>query len=152
MSQFNGTRTDHFRFWNQFETKIDKSKVTKLSYLKEMIIPKARLLMNVLSWDTEGYEQAKNILSTKVWKPIELANAHIQIILLLTVIGRANPVQINEFYEKLMTNVQSLDTMGKLKEINGYAQTSIDKAPGIRANLERIDSNWHKWDFGQFVE
>ena len=40
ISQFKGTHTDHFRFWNQFETKIDKSKVTKLSYLKEMIIPK----------------------------------------------------------------------------------------------------------------
>lgn len=72
MSQFNGTHTDHFRFWNQFETKIDKSKVTKLSYLKEMIIPKVRLLMNVLPWDTEGYEQAKNIFSAKAGKPIEL--------------------------------------------------------------------------------
>ena len=71
--------------------------------------------MDVLPWDTEGYEQAKNILSTKAGKPIELANAHIQNILLLTVIVRVNPVQINEFYEKLMTNVQSLDTMGKLK-------------------------------------
>ena len=71
--------------------------------------------MDVLPWDTEGYEQAKNILSAKAGKPIELANAHIQNILLLTVIVRANPVQINEFYEKLMTNVQSLGTMGKLK-------------------------------------
>ena len=51
-----------------------------------------------------------------------------------------------------MTSVQSLDTMGKLKEINGYVRRTIDKLPGIRANLVRIDSDWHYWDFGQFVE
>ena len=51
-----------------------------------------------------------------------------------------------------MTSVQSLNTMGKLKEINGHVRTTIDKLPGIRADLVRIDSDWHYWDFGQFVE
>ena len=51
-----------------------------------------------------------------------------------------------------MRSVQSLDTMGKLKEINGYVRTTIDKLPGIRADLIRIDSDWHSWDFGQIVE
>ena len=90
-------------------------------------------------------------MSSKFGKPSELANAHIQNILSLPVIARKNPVRINEFYEKLMTSVQSLDTMGKLKEINGYVRTNIDKLPGIRADLVRIDSDWYNWDFGQFV-
>ena len=51
-----------------------------------------------------------------------------------------------------MTSVQSLDAMGKLKEINGHARSTINKLPGIRAGLVRIDSNWHNWDFEQFVE
>ena len=41
VSQFNGTHIDYFRFWNQFETRKDKSElslVTKLSCLKEMVI------------------------------------------------------------------------------------------------------------------
>ena len=45
-SPFLGTYTDFFRFWNQFETQIDKIGlhcVTKLSYLNEMIVPKVRL-------------------------------------------------------------------------------------------------------------
>ena len=51
-----------------------------------------------------------------------------------------------------MTSVQSLDTMEELKEMNGYVPTTIDKLPGIRADLVRIDDDWHNWDFGQFVE
>ena len=42
-----------------------------------------------------------------------------------------------------MTSVQSLDTIGKLKEINEYVQTTIGKISGITADLVRIDSNWH---------
>ena len=42
--------------------------------------------------------------------------------------------------------------MGKLKEINGYVRTTIDTLPGIRADLVRMDSDWHNWDFGQSVE
>ena len=51
-----------------------------------------------------------------------------------------------------MTSVQSLDTMEKLKEIDRYVRTAIDKLPGIRGDLVRIDSDRHNWYFGQFVE
>ena len=43
ISPFTGTHIDFFRFWNQFETQIDKSDlqcVTKLSYLNEVLVPK----------------------------------------------------------------------------------------------------------------
>ena len=82
----------------------------------------------------------------------QVPNAHIQNILSLPVIAGTNPVRINEFCKMLMTSVQSLDTMGKLKEINGYVRTTIDKLSGIRADLVRIDSDCHNWDIGKFVE
>ena len=50
----------------------------KLTYLKEMVIRKVRLLIEGLPWNVEGYERVKNILSSKFGKPSELANAHIQ--------------------------------------------------------------------------
>ena len=112
ISQFNGTHIDYFRFWNQFETQIHKSEqssVTKPSYLKEMVIPKVRLLIDGLPWSTEGYERAKNILSSKFGKPSEFANAHIQNILSLPVTAGTNPVLIDEFYEKLVTSVQAME-------------------------------------------
>ena len=49
-----------------------------LSYLKEMIIPKVRLLIDGLPRNTEVHERAKIILSLKFGKPSELANAHVQ--------------------------------------------------------------------------
>ena len=155
ISQFSGTHIDQFRFWNQFQTQIDKSElspVTTLRYLKKMVIPKVRLLIEGLPWNTEGYERAKNILSSKFGKPSELANAHIQNILSLPVIAGTNPVRINEFYEKLMTSVQSLDTMGKLTEINGCIRSTTDKLLGISTDLVTIDSDWDNWDFGKLVE
>ena len=67
-------------FTNQFETQIDKSElssVTKLSYLKKIVIPNVLLFIDGLPWSTERYEQAKSIFG----KPSELANARIQNIL-----------------------------------------------------------------------
>ena len=52
----------------------------------------------------------------------------------------------------MMASVQSLYTKGKLKEINGYVWTTIDKLSGIRADLVRMDSDWHNWDFRKSVE
>ena len=48
--------------------------------------------------------------------------------------------------------MQSLETLGKLKEISWYVTMSIDKLQGIRGNLVRSDDNWREWDFPKFVE
>ena len=42
--------------------------------------------------------------------------------------------------------------MGKIKEINGYIRVTIDKSPGIRADLVRLDDNRHDWAFPQMLE
>ena len=59
----------------------------------------------------EGYTRAKNILMTKYAKPREVPNSHIQYIMGLSVITETNPTRINEFYEKLITNIQTLEFM-----------------------------------------
>ena len=48
--------------------------------------------------------------------------------------------------------MQSLDTMGKLKETNGYVRYTLEKLPGIRADLFRLDKDRQEWKFGQFAE
>ena len=48
MKKFKGTALDWFRFWNQVETEIDQvqiSPINKFSYLKELLVPKVRLLI-----------------------------------------------------------------------------------------------------------
>ena len=70
----------------------------------------------------------------------------------LPIISGTNPVKIHQFYEKLLFNVQALETLGKLKEVNGYVRTSLDKLEGIRGDLVRTDDDWREWDFTKFVD
>ena len=155
ITKFNGTHLDWFRFWNQFESDIEKSElspVSKFSYLKELVSPKVRSLIDGLPFTTEGYTRAKNILEKKYGKPSEVANAHVQNIMSLPHIHNSNPYKIHEFSEKLLSSVQALETMGKIKEINGYVRLTLDKLQGIRADLVRTDDDWQDWKFPQLVE
>ena len=71
ITQFAGTHLDWFRFWNQHETRIDKSALSptsKFSYLKELLAPKARVLIDGLPFTTEGYERANGYFKVKVWE------------------------------------------------------------------------------------
>ena len=67
-------------------------------------------------------------------------------------INNANPQKSHDFSEKLLCSVQTLDTMGKIKEMNGYVRVILDKLQGIRAGLVRNDDNWQDWKFQQLVE
>ena len=103
ISKFQGTFLDWTRFWNQFETEIDKAKLTqvaKFSYLKELLVPSVRAIVDGLPFTTEGYERAKHILKTKYGKPSEVANAHMQCIIGLSTIHGVDPAKIHEFHEK----------------------------------------------------
>ena len=150
LTKFNGTRLDWFRFWNQFESDIEKSElapVLKFSYLIGLVSPKVRSLIDGLPFTTEGYTKAKNILVKKYGKHSEVANAHVQNIMSLPHINNSNPYKIHEFSEKLLSNVQALETMGKLKEINGYVRLTLDKLQGVRADLVRIEDDLQDWNF-----
>ena len=65
ITKFDGTPQDWMRFWGQFETQIEKSsapEVTKLSYLKELLVLKVRNLIDGLLLTAEGYHKAKDAL------------------------------------------------------------------------------------------
>ena len=98
ISRFQGTFLDWTRFWNQFETEIDK--VAKFSYLKELLVPSVRASVDGLPFTTEEYERAKHILKTKYGKSSEVANAHMQCIIGLSTIHGVDSAKIHEFHEK----------------------------------------------------
>ena len=126
---------------------IDSSRlanVTKLLYLKEFLEPKVRIIINGLAFTSEGHSRVKIILEEKYGKPSEEANAHIQSIMNLPCIGNADPYKTNRFYEKLQMNVNTLYTIGKLREIKGYVRFVLDKHGGIRVGLMRMDDKTSK--------
>ena len=137
MSKFECTHLDWERYWSQSEFEIDRAEfaqVTKFNFLNEMLKPKVRILVDGLPFTTERYERAKKILKTKYDKDSVVANAHMQSLISLPTITSSNPHKINEFYEKLVTHVQALDTGGKLKEIKGYVRLTLGKLPSIKSD------------------
>ena len=99
--------------------------MSKFSCLKELVIPKIRLLIDSLPFTSEGYTRAKNVLMTKYGKPSEVANAHVQNIMSLPQINNANPQKIHEFSQNLLCSVSVLDTKGEIKEMNGYVRVTL---------------------------
>ena len=120
--------------------------------MKELLASRVRAVIDGLPFYSEGYPSAKNILMTKYAKPKEVATAHIQCIMGLPVITGTNPTRINEIYEKLVTNIQTLESPGKKKDIGGNVRLTLDKLSGIRSDLVRLDDNRQEWRFPQLVE
>ena len=120
--------------------------MSKVSYLKELVSLKVRSLIDGLPFTTEGYTRAKIILVKKFGKHSGVANAHVQNIMSLPHINNSNPYKIYEFSEKLLSSVQALETIRKLKETNGLRLTlvrlTLDKLHGIRVDLVRTDDDW----------
>ena len=155
ITKYNGTHADWLRFWNQFEAEIhaaDIPAVTKFAYLKELVDPKVRTGIDGLPFSSEGYERARNILKSRYGKTSEIVNAYVNGLLSLPTIHGSQPAKVHSFYEKLVSNVQSLQTLGKLKDVNGYVRSTLDKLEGIRGDLVRTDDEWQMWDFPQLVE
>ena len=100
--------------------------MTKFAYLKELVDPKVRAEIDGLPFTTEGYERAKNILIGEYGKTSEIVNAYVQNIANLPVITGTQPAPIHEFYKKLVYSVQSLETLGKLKDVTGNARSALD--------------------------
>ena len=155
ISKFNGTYTDWTRFRQQYQASIgaaDIPNVTKFSYLKELLEPKIRGLIEGLPLSSEGFERAKNTLKTKYGKESEIVNAYVTNIMSLEPVHGANPNKISIFYEKLSANVQALETLGRIGEVNGYVRLTLDKLDGIRGDLVRTDDDWQSWKFPNLIE
>ena len=93
ITKFNGTFQDWPRFWAQFTESIDKAAiagVTKFSYLKELLVPKAGASVKALPFSSEGYMRAISILKDKYGNDSEIVKAYKKEILELPVISGVN--------------------------------------------------------------
>ena len=155
ITPFNGSYHDWLRFWGQFSAGIelaDIPDVMKFSYLKELVEPKIRTCIDGLPFTTEGYKSAKKILEEKYGNTSEIVNSYVEEIVNLPTITSTRPEKIHPFYEKLVYCVQSLETLGKLQEVNGYVRLTLNKVPGIRGDLVRTEPKWKDWTFTDLVK
>ena len=71
ITPFQANHLDWLRFWNEFNAEIEKlalPAVPKFSYLKELLAPKANVLINGLPFNAKGYDRAKIILESAYGK------------------------------------------------------------------------------------
>ena len=138
ITKCNGALENWLAFWNKFEAEIDKTglpAVTKFAYLKELVEPRVRKGIDGLPFTFEGYERAKNTLQTNYGQTSEIINTHVENIQGLPVISGTHPTKIHDFFETLLYNVQSLETLGKTSDYKALVRGVLTKLPGIKAAL-----------------
>ena len=78
-------------------------------------------------------------------------NAYIENILALPFISGTQPAKVHDFYEALLYNVQSLETLGKTSECVALVRGILNKLPGIKAELVQGHPEWQSWNFTQLL-
>ena len=96
-------------------------------------------MVDSFPFTSEVYSRNKAILQAKFGERRVVANAHINCIVSLPIVFGSHPNKVHDFHEKLRSSVQALETMRKLNEIKGYVRNTLDKLPGIRIDLVRLD-------------
>ena len=81
----------------------------------------------------------------------EIVNAYIENILALPFISGTQPAKVHDFYEALLYNVQSLETLGKTSECVALVRGILNKLPGIKAELVQGHPEWQSWNFTQLL-
>ena len=145
ITKFDGTPQDWMRFWGQFETQIDKSSVpdvTKISYLKELLVTKVRNLIDGLPFTGDGYQRAKDLLARRYGKTSEVVGTYVRNILELPTIRERDVKKIHEFYEVLLFNIESLQTLQSLNKLDAAVRFTFDKLGIIKNELAMMEGNW----------
>lgn len=130
ITEFDGTFEQWLPFWNKYKAEVDSTDlppVTKFAYLKELVEPKVRSNIDGLPFTTEGYERAKNILQSEYGKESEIIHAYVNNIMGLPTITDSSPKQVEDFYKKLLYNVQSLETPWRSARILNIQQASANR-------------------------
>ena len=100
---------------------------------------------------TEGYIKAQALLKKRYGQTSEVVGAYVNILELPTIRER-DGAKIHDFYEKLLFNVESLQTLKKLNELDAAPRFTFEKLEVIKNELALIDDNWREWTFKEFLK
>ena len=150
ITKYDGTYEKWLSFWNKFEAEINSSDlpaVTKFAHLKELLESKVCGSIDGLPFTSEGYQRAKNILTSNYGKMSEIVRAYIDNLNALPVITGSQPSKIHNCCQTLNYNVPSLEMLGKLLSCLSMVRGVLDKRPGIKAELVSGKVGWQDLGF-----
>ena len=76
----------------------------------------------------------------------------VKAILELPTVKERDVTKIHSFYENLLFNVESLQTLNSLEQLNAAVRFTFDKLDIIKSELAMTNENWDKWTFIEFVK
>ena len=74
-----------------------------------------------------------------------VVNAHMDEIINLTPVRGSNYRKVQEFYEKLSKNFDTLQTLEEGEKLHGFVMATLNKLPQVKPDLMRVDENWEDW-------
>ena len=125
--------------------------ISKLGYLQGYLSEKMRSLIANLPYTAAGYQEAKAILKQKYGRPAEIVKGYVKEISGLTNPGR-DVKKIHEFADQLRIAVQGLKTLGKLQEMEGMAQTTLEKLSNIKNGLIGNQEDFEEWGYEELLK
>ena len=111
-----------------------------------------RNLIDGLPFTDEGYTKAKDLLIRRYGNTSEVVGAYVRNILELPTVKERDVKKIHEFYETLLFNVESLQTLQSLNKLDAAVRFTFDKLEVIKNELAMVNENWSEWTFTQFLE
>ena len=152
ITTFNGKPHDWVRFYGQFDAMVVDSlnvpAITKSSHLKELVELHIRSVIDCLLFTGEGYKRTRKYLEEKYGHSSEVAGSYITNILEWPFISERNVPKIHRSYERVLFNVESLETLRKLDTIKGVTYYIVKKLDVVKAELvSNVETNWRNWTF-----
>ena len=75
----------------------------------------------------------------------EVVGAYVRNILELPTVKERDVKKIHEFYETLLFNVESLQTLQSLNKLDAAVRFTFDKLEVIKNELAMVNENWSVW-------
>ena len=135
---FKGTAGDWVRFENMFLTQVGAKSISeeeKFGYLLECVGLKVRDCIANLKAGTVGYKTAWDRFKKEYGQTKVFVNAHMDEIINLLPVKGSNYFRVHEFYEKLSTSYDALQTLEEGQKLQGFVVTTLDKLPHVKPDL-----------------
>ena len=98
-----------------------------------------------------AWERLKIEYGTEYGQTRVVISAHLDEIINLPIIKGTNHDRIQEFYDKLSSNFDALQTLGEGDKLQGFVMNTLNKLPHVKPDLVRIDNKWEEWNMEALI-
>ncbi|KAJ4437471.1 hypothetical protein ANN_17615 [Periplaneta americana] len=142
LQPFSGDVETWARFWEQFESSIDKnpslSTINKHTFLRGYLEDEPKQFVDGIPVISETYEETKKILRTRFGDKNRIIQAHLDYLEDVKPIRIATPDALNTTYIECHRRMQALRALGE--DVNGYGRIVAPKI--LRAFPDDICRRW----------